>query len=56
MTTTATHVIDAVQQLPPISLDELDAVAALQTRVDRKYVLDQAVVDDLVRALSLIHI
>ncbi len=37
--------------LPAVGLDELDAVAALQTRVDRKYVLPVSALDDLLDAL-----
>lgn len=38
--------------LAPITLDELNAVAALQTRVDRKYVLARRHADEVLRALD----
>jgi len=40
-----------VRHLPPLSLAELQRAAALQTRVDRKYVLPLAALPDLVAAL-----
>lgn len=40
--------------LAPISLDELDAVAALQTRVDRKYVLARPDAREVLGALQRI--
>jgi len=40
-----------IDNLPPISLDELMARASLQVRQDRKYLLDRDDLDDLVRAL-----
>ncbi|MCG7284363.1 polyphosphate polymerase domain-containing protein [Cellulomonas sp. ACRRI] len=46
----APHLAD-VGHLPAIGLDELQETAALQTRVDRKYVLPLAAVPDLVAAL-----
>ncbi|NNU26462.1 polyphosphate polymerase domain-containing protein [Isoptericola sediminis] len=41
-----------VDHLAPVSLDELNVEAALQTRVDRKYVLTAAEATDLVDALD----
>jgi hypothetical protein len=41
--------------LPPIGLEELDACAALQRRVDVKYVADLAVLDALVARLAPSH-
>lgn len=41
----------AVVQLPAVGLDELQQTAALQTRVDRKYVLPVAALPDLLDAL-----
>ena len=49
MITVAPASIDA---LATISLDDLNAIAELQTRTDRKYVLDAAIVDQLVDELS----
>lgn len=40
-----------IEQLPVVGLDELQETAALQTRVDRKYVLPVAALPDLVDAL-----
>ncbi len=40
-----------VLDLPPVGLDELDALAALQTRVDRKYVLPTSALGDLLDSL-----
>jgi len=40
-----------MEHLLPIELDDLDAAAALQTRVDRKYVLTTEQVDRLVQGL-----
>jgi hypothetical protein len=45
--TTAT-LIGGVDALAPISLDELDATAALRTRVDRKYIVDAGLAAELV--------
>ncbi len=42
----------AAQLMPSISLDELNALAALQTRRDRKYVLSQNVATELVAWLA----
>lgn len=42
----------AVRMLPAISLDELNARAALQTRRDRKYILNQYMASELVTWLS----
>ena len=44
--------VDAIDRLVPASLADVDAVAALQDRVDRKYVLHVDAVADLVRALA----
>lgn len=41
----------ALAHLPAVGLDELQATAALQTRVDRKYVLPLGALPDLVAAL-----
>jgi len=49
MTTTTT---DTLHAIAPIGLDELVATAALQTRVDRKYVLPLAHVDTLLDRLA----
>lgn len=51
---TSTVPADALttDHLDPVALDELDARAALLTRVDRKYVLPLAAADDLVRRLA----
>ncbi len=43
---------DLFAQLPPITLDELDAHAALQERVDRKYVLTNHELTCLIDALA----
>lgn len=42
----------ALAALRPVSLAELEQTAALQTRVDRKYVVPREVVDHLVRELA----
>jgi hypothetical protein len=52
MTALAPPVLPAVARLAPIGLEELVARAALQTRVDRKYVLPVAAVDGFVAALA----
>lgn len=39
MSTTGTDVTSALRSLPPVGLEELNSEAALQTRVDRKYVV-----------------
>lgn len=41
-----------VSVLPNISLDDLDDLAALQQRVDRKYIVDGAVVTDVIDHLA----
>jgi VTC domain len=46
-------VLTAVASLPPIGLMELNAAAALQTRVDRKYIVDAALADHLVAGLTV---
>jgi hypothetical protein len=48
---TAVDLAPALAPLPAVGLDELLATAALQTRVDRKYVLPRAAVLDLLAAL-----
>jgi len=50
MTTTVLTLEDALVDLPPIGLDELVGRAALQTRVDRKYVVPLAVLPRLLDA------
>ncbi len=52
MTMTMTETEPATAALAPISLAELDARAALQTRVDRKYVLPLAAAEALVAGLA----
>ncbi len=57
----ATHVPEEhVAALPGISLGELNEAAALQTRVDRKYILDSAqlaaLLDDLAARLAALEI
>ena len=42
----------AAQLMPAISLDELNALAALQTRRDRKYILSQDIATELVAWLA----
>ncbi len=49
---TSPHLRAAVHQLERVSLDETNAAAGLQTRVDRKYVIDQAMLHPLVLALG----
>jgi hypothetical protein len=44
-------VADGIAALAPVSLDELERVAALDVRVDRKYVVDPAALTDLLRSL-----
>lgn len=44
--------VPALHRLPPVTLDELLADAALQTRVDRKYVLPVAALDVLLDELD----
>ena len=41
MKTTTADITAALASLPSISLDELNSVAALQTRTDRKYVVGE---------------
>lgn len=48
---TALSVSSPLSCLEPITLDELNSAAALQTRVDRKYVLRASEVDDILDAL-----
>lgn len=42
----------AVASLPPMSLDRLERLAALQTRVDRKYLVPEATAIELVAAMG----
>ena len=42
----------AVDELAPIALAELDAIAALQVRNDRKYVVDEVIVDLMIDELA----
>ena len=46
---------DVVRDFTPISLDELEATAALRTRVDRKYVVERPVLAAALRALVRSH-
>jgi hypothetical protein len=41
-----------LQSMEPITLEELNAVAALQTRVDRKYVVPRAALDQVLAGLG----
>ena len=50
MSQSAVHT--TLDELAPVTLDELNAVAALQTRVDRKYVLTPSGVDSLLERLD----
>ena len=43
---------ECISGLSPISLDDLNAVAALQVRIDRKYVLSEAQLVDLVTGMD----
>jgi hypothetical protein len=47
--------VTPLDALPPIGLAELDACAALQRRVDTKYVVDLRVLDALVARLAATH-
>ena len=49
---TSAPMTDALSLLPPVGLAELDRQAALQTRVDRKYLLRPAQADLLLRRLD----
>lgn len=51
MTALAAPTWTELGDFPAVGLDELDAAAALQTRVDRKYVLPVSALDDLLDAL-----
>ena len=57
MSTSASGTVDA---LAPISLADLDAIAALQVRNDRKYVVDETIVDlmlcELASGLQILQI
>ncbi|MFW2382958.1 MAG: polyphosphate polymerase domain-containing protein [Acidimicrobiales bacterium] len=59
-TALAARPIEPVERLSPISLDELNAAAALQERVDRKYVLTEdqlaALIDELADRLAVLEI
>ncbi len=50
--TAVAHSLDYAAGLPGISLHAVDEMAGLQTRVDRKYVIDPHVVSDLVGSLE----
>nr|WP_311380158.1 carbohydrate-binding domain-containing protein [Arthrobacter sp. ISL-72] len=45
-------VLGAVRLLPPVGLEELNAEAALQTRVDRKYVVPETLAQELLAAFD----
>jgi len=47
--------LDLVETMSPIALDELDASAALRTRVDRKYVVDWAMLEEVATGLAISH-
>jgi hypothetical protein len=51
-TTTGTHLNTIVQQLARTSLDATVEIAALQTRTDRKYVLDPVMLHAMVQAVG----
>lgn len=44
--------LDPIRRLGPVSLDELNANAALLTRIDRKYVADVDVLEDVLSGLD----
>jgi len=52
MTAAVTELLVATATLRPVGLDEVMAVAGLQTRVDRKYLLDPATFASLVDAIA----
>ncbi|MCU1574223.1 MAG: hypothetical protein JWO93_2305 [Micrococcaceae bacterium] len=45
--------LSAVSAMPPIGLDELNTAAALQTRVDRKYIVETGLANQLVASLEV---
>lgn len=47
-----TSIEAALAQLDPISLDEANRIAQLQTRIDRKYVVDEATLEALLAELG----
>ena len=52
MNTAASSAVGSLHLLPPVGLEELNAEAALQTRVDRKYVVPTALVRQLLATFS----
>lgn len=44
--------LDPLQDLTPITLDEITTIADLQTRRDRKYLIDRTVAEELVAGLA----
>ena len=44
-------VLDSLSARPPVSLEELNAAASLQTRIDRKYVVGEQQAADVLRSL-----
>lgn len=52
MSATASAAVGNLHLLPPVGLDELNAEAALQTRVDRKYVVPTALARQLLATFS----
>ena len=60
MTPAPHHLVPATERLAPITLVELDHVASLQTRVDRKYIVERddldALLDDLDHRLTVLDI
>lgn len=52
MSTTASTAVGNLHLLPPVGLEALNAEAALQTRVDRKYVVPTALVRQLLATFS----
>lgn len=49
---TGAGVVSILRRLPTVGLDELNAEAALQTRVDRKYVVPEALAQELLATLD----
>src|SRR5215217_1408607 len=52
MSTTGTDVVGNLRHLPPVGLEELNNEAALQTRVDRKYVVPAGLARQLLGSFS----
>ena len=52
MNTTAATAVERLRFLPPVTLDELNAEAALQTRVDRKYLVPSGLAGRLLASLN----